>query len=848
MINEKALFIGPFGENQDSFKENINSILNDVIQWRRNFHPFDPKLVSAIEKRGEDFVATQDTISEKLEQLLSEMKQSVPFHSPRFLGHMHSDLAIPALLGYITGLLYNQNNVVGESSPISTRKEIEFCTRMCKMIGYTPFSIHPSDDELSSWGHICSGGTTANIEAVWVARNMKYFPISLKLISDKVCLKNVALDDDIVKVISETTTNNKAIADLCYSELFNLSTNEISLLYADVLKNLKASVRITEADKICSKYIELFKYYDIRSLGVAGIHQAIPHEKMEFPKLIVSSAGHYSWDKCLDIVGIGNSNVIRFEVDEEFRLNTEKFDQFFSANPNTPILMVVGIVGTTEEGAIDEIHRMNEILLEKQIGCYFHIDGAYGGYFSSCIRPSGDDDLNNGYKEKYIRYLSKIEKDILAINQADSIAIDPHKLGYVPYAAGSIFYKNSFYKNFIFKSAPYLAQSSNSDALEKTYLGGWTLEGSRPGAAALACALSTEVIPLDYSGYGSILSKTIALSSQFYEYLLAYEDTEIKIVPIYKPHTNIVCYVISAPEYISKAEYVNLFTSAISKAMTIVPENIVHNYQFVSSQTDLQYSKYKEHIDRVLNSLKISYNEINDSFKLEFLRTVIMHPNIDNYNVNVWENNTNLKIPLFQALIKEISKISKSVLPNVLLEIISKNRNGRRIKLLWIENKESYSKHHTNLLFERISALPQIGKYFEIEFYDFTSEFNSKVGLEAINEITKNKQFDFSIIDLNLADNEHIEWESGISVLNYLYPKQKYNDTFGYPILYSKFFDDAHTKRSFTNFIKPNSDLFPQLKWQMIGKGISNEGNIVKQEEKSLVNLIKSIFQLLQKK
>ena len=31
-----------------------------------------------------------------------------------------------------------------------------------------------------SMGHLVAGGTVANIEAIWVARNLKYYPLGLK--------------------------------------------------------------------------------------------------------------------------------------------------------------------------------------------------------------------------------------------------------------------------------------------------------------------------------------------------------------------------------------------------------------------------------------------------------------------------------------------------------------------------------------------------------------------------------------------------------------------------------------------------------------------------------------------
>ena len=52
-------------------------------------------------------------------------------------------------------------------------------------------------------------------------------------------------------------------------------------------------------------------------------------------------------------------------------------------------LVVVGIVGTTEESSVDnliEILNIKERMMKKGLFFHFHIDGAYGAYFVSMIR------------------------------------------------------------------------------------------------------------------------------------------------------------------------------------------------------------------------------------------------------------------------------------------------------------------------------------------------------------------------------------------------------------------------------------------------------------------------------
>ncbi len=162
-----AMFLGPKAENADIWVESINSVLSDYIYWRKNYFPNDPVAlgVADINKNEKYF----DEFRVELQSVLNELKAGFPFHSPRYLGHMLSGQTLPSVIGYFAGILYNPNNVTDEAAPITVAKEIEYGKMICHMLGYSK----------NSWAHICSGGTIANIEALWVARLAQFLPLCI---------------------------------------------------------------------------------------------------------------------------------------------------------------------------------------------------------------------------------------------------------------------------------------------------------------------------------------------------------------------------------------------------------------------------------------------------------------------------------------------------------------------------------------------------------------------------------------------------------------------------------------------------------------------------------------------
>jgi hypothetical protein len=182
-----AWFLGPRAENADYFKTYVDIILNDVTQGRRNFAPEDEVSFCLSLSQDDLMVATpQDFVDAKIVSSLAFKKSmsklrtnvtllsgllpqhSVPFYSPRYIGHMVNDVSMPATLGYLMGLMYNPNNISSEAGPLTHIIEYDVGQQLCSMLGYNAqLGETPSLEGPTAWGHITCDGSVANMESMW---------------------------------------------------------------------------------------------------------------------------------------------------------------------------------------------------------------------------------------------------------------------------------------------------------------------------------------------------------------------------------------------------------------------------------------------------------------------------------------------------------------------------------------------------------------------------------------------------------------------------------------------------------------------------------------------------------
>src|SRR5690606_5257634 len=198
------------------------------------------------------------------------------------------------------------------------------------------------------WSHITSGGTVANIEALWVARIVKYYPLSIQDIA-----KKEKLDID-VKLPNQTVLDIKNVEKI---DILNIKPNESIYLFSRFISALskKENISISAANKRSSELLRKSKYSLENHLG--SIFKEFP------PVIFCSGAAHYSVKKAADILGIGRSNVILVKTDSQFRLDASDLEskiEYAIKSKKIP-LAVIAVAGTTEEGAIDPIHEIVDL-------------------------------------------------------------------------------------------------------------------------------------------------------------------------------------------------------------------------------------------------------------------------------------------------------------------------------------------------------------------------------------------------------------------------------------------------------------------------------------------------------
>jgi glutamate/tyrosine decarboxylase-like PLP-dependent enzyme/anti-sigma regulatory factor (Ser/Thr protein kinase) len=586
-VDPKALFLGPKAENADLVEQMLLKVYRDYAFWRRNFHPEDAEVIQPEDQRRPAYEEFVSRFERELFTLLGELKAGIPFYSPRYIGHMLADVSLPALVGYIATMLYNPNNVSWEGSPVTTLLEVEVGRDLAKMLGFgrTP------EELAATWGHITSGGTLANVESIWVAKAVKYLPIAVRHAADDLGVKGLTAGRD-----------HKELQRMTAWELANLSPAEaLDLRERFVLSYVKLHRELPDRQAL-AKATEGLKRHDILSLGDHAFFSRLTGEDALQPaNLFAPQTIHYSWVKGPGAVGVGARQVVPIPINADYRMDIARLYQELDKAllEKRPVLAVVGVVGTTQEGAVDPMHELIElrgVFARQGLSFSLHCDAAYGGYIAACFRSAEGElrDLDEMRREYAGWPSEEVYKSYAALKDVDSITVDPHKLGFIPYPAGAIVFRDGRVKDLVAQEAAYVLGGRSARQPGEVYIGKYILEGSKPGAAAAATFLSHRVVPPDENGYGALLGHTMRIARTFHDRFLRFAETirdEFIVQPLVQPDTNILMYAFN-PAGNDRLDLMNRFGLALYKELSIDPASPVQTRRFIISHTELSYDIY----------------------------------------------------------------------------------------------------------------------------------------------------------------------------------------------------------------------------------------------------------------
>jgi glutamate/tyrosine decarboxylase-like PLP-dependent enzyme len=600
-------FLGPYGENDGLLEKLTTEFLRDHVYWRRNVHPEDPPAIPTHAAQRPEFQAFEARLRRELHGLSAALKRSVPFHSPRYIGHMVSDLLLPGLAAQMLTLPYNPNNVSEDVAPVTIDMEVRVGLQLARMIGY-------SDDTSRSdctFGHLTSGGTLANFQALRLALSLKTFPVALRAAEPP----GLEVPDDDWSAFN--------LAPQAAIELLRRARDWVATLAPPARR---AWQRRVEEERI-------------EHLGFAEFFAR--HRELSSPVVLAPMTAHYSWSKGVKLLGLGREQLLQVP-ERGMRLDPDALQFMLDRlrSRRQSVLTVVGVLGATEFGTIDPIHeivRLRDEFSAEGFGFGIHVDAAWGGYLATLLRAENGElrplaDLRKQF-DSFPSASSYAAVD--ALRSCDSITIDPHKLGFLPFGAGAFVCRDQRAMGLLSEDADYVFAGDRGDDYFAKYhkLGRYIPEGSKPGAAAAAVYVTHKVLPLDHAHFGRIVAETIHSTERFVACAARFANEmkgSLRVSVPFAPDSNLVCLALNPVRNRSVAA-MNAFVRAMHEQMRSSPYQAVQANEFYGSMTSLRAEAMgPDDMTRLLAELGLDAASLSsdseNTDRLFILRHTLMNP------------------------------------------------------------------------------------------------------------------------------------------------------------------------------------------------------------------------------
>ena len=228
-----------------------------------------------------------------------------------------------------------------------------------------------------------------------------------------------------------------------------------------------------------------------------------------------STAAHGCVAKAMDLAGFGTDALRSIGVDRSHRVDVAALRAQIACDREAGLrpFLVVGSAGTVDIGAIDDLEALSALCREQKL--WFHVDGAYGalGVLAPALAPR-----------------------LAGLENADSIALDFHKWGQVPYDAGFLIVRDGERHRAAFAApAAYLRRETRGLAAGSPWPCDLGPDLSR-GFRALKTWFTLKTYGTEK--LGAMIERTCALAGYLQAKILAEPRLEL-LAPV---QLNIVCF------------------------------------------------------------------------------------------------------------------------------------------------------------------------------------------------------------------------------------------------------------------------------------------------------------------
>lgn len=149
--------------------------------------------------------------------------------------------------------------------------------------------------------------------------------------------------------------------------------------------------------------------FPVRSAGLQGGGRRL---------FVYASAEVHGWlPKACDFLGLGTEAFRQVPVDGEYRVDVAAMARMIAEDRSQghQPCCIIGSAGTVQTGATDDLEALADLAARERV--WFHVDGAFGAM--AALHPD-------------------TAPQVRGMTRADSIAVDLHKWGYLPFGVAAV--------------------------------------------------------------------------------------------------------------------------------------------------------------------------------------------------------------------------------------------------------------------------------------------------------------------------------------------------------------------------------------------------------------------------